>query len=81
MESLAFKVIIILPFWVIRSILYGKLLSMYQHDYVNNGEKTPGKKFKLDEGTIHEMCQALYVPHVKLTTTAFDVLKWIYWKK
>lgn len=53
---------------------------MYQHDYVKNGEKTPGKKFKLDEGTIHEMCQALYVLHVRLTTPAFDVLKWIYWK-
>lgn len=66
---------------VICSILYGKLLIMHQHDYMNNGEETPGKKFKLDKGTIHEVCWALYVHHVKLTTTTFYVRKWIDWKK
>lgn len=54
---------------------------MHQPDYMNNGEETPGKKFKLDKGTIHEVCWALYVPHVKLTTTTFYVRKWIDWKK
>lgn len=36
---------------------------MYQHDYMNNGEKIPGKKFKLDEGTSWNVLGSLRPSH------------------